>query len=101
MREMELNTSPSQLLSIEPAPKVGFRELASMHHARWDSLSQGVQKLHMRNVGIVEGRDKVFATPGSSPWGGGTAMGIKIALHLSIEVEVFDPLNRDWSSCGC
>jgi len=74
----------------------------AMHHDRWDTLKQGVQKLHLRNHAIVAPCSKIYACPGTAPWGGGTAMGIKLARHYKIECDVFDPiLQRDWSDCGC
>lgn len=76
-------------------------QLAEAHHPKWSTLREFVWKLHARNVRIVRGCDIVYAYPGTKPWGGGTAMGIKIATHLDIQVEVYDKLERDWSHCGC
>lgn len=80
-----------------------FDQIASLHHPLWSTLKPHVRALHQRNVGIIEPCDAVFAAPGTKPWGGGTAMGIKIALHLGKELRVCDPLEntRKWDICGC
>lgn len=82
----------------------GESDLAAAHHTRWSTLSQGAQKLHTRNVSIVHGCKLVVACPGDSHWGGGTAMGIKLARHLKIPVYLKDARIRDesfWQYCGC
>lgn len=91
-------------LSVATVDHAAYEPIAAAHHAKWAGLSQGVRKLHSRNVGIVHGCNKVFAAPGSSVWGGGTAMGIRIARHFSIETEICDGRTRDasfWEHCGC
>jgi len=77
------------------------RRLASIHHPKWSSLNDAVRALHTRNVGIIRPSMTVYAAPGSKPWGGGTAMGIKIALHLKKTLVVCDPLERQWTTCSC
>lgn len=89
---------------MESVVVVGESKLVAAHHHRWTTLSQGAQKLHARNVSIVHGCKVVVACPGSSPWGGGTAMGIRIARHLKIPVYMKDAITRDpsfWTHCGC
>ena len=93
-------------MTVCPQPKTSNDTLAKMHHNQWSVLSQGSQKMHLRNVELVKACENnlgyLFATPGTAQWGGGTAMGIKIARHLGFnKVEVFDPMGRDWSTCGC
>lgn len=77
------------------------RTLVADHHGSWSRVSRGAAKLHYRNYEIVRHADVVYACPGWKPWGGGTAMGIKIATHLRKEVQVYDIQGRDWSHCGC
>ncbi|NIN65306.1 MAG: hypothetical protein GTO63_11530 [Anaerolineae bacterium] len=76
-------------------------DIAEQHHPKWSTLSNGARALHARNVEIVRPCIAVFACPGSAPWGGGTAMGIKIAKHIGVVTEVFDEMERNWDSCGC
>ena len=77
------------------------KTLVMAHHPRWQQLSQGGRKLQFRNYSIIRIASPVYATPGTRYGGGGTAMGIKLGLHLKSDVIVFDPTGRDWSSCGC
>jgi hypothetical protein len=76
-------------------------EVAKQHHPMWNKLTEPVKKLHTRNAKIIKPCETVYATPGTKPWGGGTAMGIKIARHLKKKLVVLDELNRNWNSCGC
>ena len=83
-------------------PAADASRLAALHHPRWDSLGRGPRSLHARNVEIVRPVTLgVMAFPGSSRWGGGTAMGMKLALHLGRTLRVCDPLARTWDTCGC
>ena len=76
--------------------------LAALHHPRWETLGRGPRSLHARNVEIVRPVTLgVIALPGTSRWGGGTAMGMKLALHHGLTLRVCDPLGRPWDSCGC
>lgn len=78
------------------------RELVAGHHPKWLSMKPGVQKLHLRNYAILRDCTQVFAMPGEKPWGGGTGMGIKLALHLGLELQLHDPVSgREWVECGC
>ena len=89
-------------IEIEPCLADSDRYNVAVHHPRWDTLSQGAQKLHLRNHAIIASCVQVYACPGIARWGGGTAMGIKLACHYRIACDVFDPvLQRDWSHCGC
>jgi hypothetical protein len=66
-------------------PQPDWAKLAAGLHPKWASLSPAAQKLHARNVGIVEKADVVLAWPNPSrPGGGGTGMGIRIADKLGI-----------------
>jgi hypothetical protein len=76
--------------------------LAAWHHPKWDILGSSARSLHARNVRIVRPTEHVYAAPGDKPWGGGTAMGIKLALHFSKPITVKDQISdRKWESCGC
>jgi len=57
-------------------------EMACKLHPTPYKLTPGVKQLHARNVGIIRASELVIALPGSKPWGGGTAMGVRVAQHL-------------------
>lgn len=77
-------------------------ELAALVHPTWDRLTDGVRKLHARNVQQVLGRDLsspvefvVCWTPGGRVVGG-TATAIKIAALNQIRVDnLFDAHVRE------
>lgn len=78
-----------------------YEDIARAHHGRWSAVGRAAP-LHARNVGIVKPCQRVYAAPGTKPWGGGTGMGIKIALHFGKELQLSDPLpGRRWSDCEC
>jgi len=61
--------------------------LAREHHPKWSSLSQGVQKLMIRNAMIIIRSKLVVANLNpTKPWGGGTGHGVRIAKSLKIPV---------------
>ena|SRR4030043_311069 len=66
-------------------PKSEWFAIAANYHSYWSKLSQGARRLHARNVGIVEGVKFVIAYPGKG-YGGGTAMGMRIAAANGIPV---------------
>ena len=73
-------------------------DIASCIHPAWDRCSQGVRKLHARNVAIILGPD--FNRPANAvicwtPEGritGGTGLGIKLALEHKIPIYNFASL---------
>lgn len=76
--------------------------MAAAHHPIWSALKSTAQLFHTRNVSIVRGCEKVWAAPGTSAHGGGTAMGIKVALHMNKTLIVKDAVpGRTWQQCGC
>lgn len=92
------------IMAVYPEPRLTRDEKAvvAQHHERWGQLSHGSRLLHFRNFGIVRRQAQVYAAPGSAPWGGGTAMGLKLALHFEIPIAVCDALpERRWTTCGC
>lgn len=62
----------------------GQVELAKKHHPAYDRLSQGAQKMMIRNVQIVQDADTVVAWPRieSNMIAGGTAHGVNVAKSL-------------------
>ncbi len=69
-----------------------YYNLAASLHPAWTNMPQGAQRLHARNVMIVEGSRVVFGYVGA---GGGTAMAFRIARHLQIPChDVSDPKVR-------
>jgi len=66
-------------------PKKEWFDIAKKLHFNWQTLSRGAKSLHARNVGIVEGVKFIVAFPNKA-YGGGTAMGIRIAEINNIPV---------------
>jgi hypothetical protein len=66
-------------------PKIKWYSVVKDLHLTYDTLSYGAKTLHARNVGIVEDVDFVVAFPNKTN-GGGTVMGIRIALKNNITV---------------
>jgi len=89
-------------VSVEFPPTPEDEAIAVAHHPRPDLLTPDARLLHARNVRIVQPCTfGVFAYPGRAPWGGGTAMGIRLARHFGHPCTIQDPLNREWATCGC
>lgn len=74
---------PGNYFMENPNPE--WFNVAAFYHSNWGSLSQGIRKLHARNVGIVDGVEFVIAFP-NQQGGGGTGMGMRIAAANGITV---------------
>lgn len=69
-----------------------YYNLAASLHPAWENMPPGAQRLHARNVMIVESARVVFGYVGP---GGGTAMAFRIARHLQVPChDVSDPKVR-------
>ena len=80
-------------MRILPNPDGWTREAAEYFHPNWNRLSQGSEKLMMRNVHQVLGRQKtpeseylVCWTPGGRGEGG-TGQALRIAKDLGIRIR--------------
>lgn len=82
------------LEDLDPTHLQALREEAARTHKRWSNLTQGTQKLHTRNGLIIESCDLILALPNSSPWGGGTGQGMRIAEQRGIRVVNLTKLNQ-------
>ncbi len=72
-----------------PQEQSRFAEEAAKYHPAWRRLSQGAQKLHIRNVDIVcwpRLKDMVLAFPSQKRGGGGTGQGMRVAEGYDIPV---------------
>lgn len=66
---------------------------ARAHHPVFDKLSQGAQKLMIRNVQIIDGVRFVMALPSAKIGGGGTGQGMRVAATMGIKVfDLNDPV---------
>jgi hypothetical protein len=59
-----------------------LRDIAAKLHPAWGYLSSAVQRLHTRNIAIVEGAAAVFGY--TSKRGGGTMMALRAAHFFGI-----------------
>ena len=83
--------------------------LARKYHPRFDYLSQGAQKLHLRNGLIVyppagnnpSPVDLVLAYPSQRPFGGGTGQAMRIAQGQGVEVVDLNGKTREELSALC
>jgi hypothetical protein len=77
-------------------------ELAQKFHPAWGSLTQGMRKLHARNVHQILGHNVdaphlstfVICWTKDGKGGGGTGQALRIARHYGIK-EVYDLANRE------
>jgi len=75
------------LQQLESAHYAELEAEAKAHHGAWHKLSQGGQKLQIRNGLILDGCGLVIAWPNvNKSWGGGTGQGMKVAKSRGIEV---------------
>ncbi len=68
---------------VEPNPKKEWEELARKNHPIYDNLTQGAQKLMLRNAGIILDCDCVLAVLNHKKKGmGGTGAGWRMSEEL-------------------
>jgi len=71
------------LIIVKDDPE--WTEIAAEHHPAWAKLTQGTQKMMIRNAGIVTNSQKVIAYLNHKKQsGGGTGHGWRIAMALGI-----------------
>lgn len=83
-------------LTARDEPQAEALPIAAKFHPRWDSLKQGAQKLHARNVHQILGLDVTAPTPSrfvlcwtkDGEGGGGTGQALRIAK--AYDVPIFD-----------
>lgn len=88
---------------LDPTEYHFYLRIAREHHPRFDRLTQGAQKLHLRNGMILfppAGNhpapvDLVLAWPSQKPGGGGTGQGMRIAERLGVRLIDLSKTSRE------
>jgi len=80
---------------LNPEDRIVFATLAQQYHPVYQRLSQGAQKLMMRNGMIILGCQLVLAWPSKKPGGGGTGQGMRLAKAHTIKLVDLNHLSQD------
>lgn len=96
--------SMTNLWDIELGSDPQAESIAKSIHPAWDKCSQGVKKLHTRNVGQILGKDLNTPSDLVLYWckesngkpTGGTATAVNLAT--SHQIRTCNMLNQDWRS---
>lgn len=94
------------LEDLEPARLAWYTALAKKHHGAWHKLTQGGEKLMIRNGLIMlpcgcHPVDLCLALPSAKRWGGGTGQGMRLGEKLKIRVVNLRELDRQQLAALC